>query len=32
MPPVLWSDFLPAHSLENAGPEDFLVIGFELKD
>ena len=32
MPSVAWSDFLPAHSLENTGPEDFLAIGFELKD
>jgi hypothetical protein len=32
MPPVLWSDFLPAHSLENTGPEDLVAIGVELKD
>lgn len=32
MPQVAWSDFLPAHSLENTGPEDFVAIGFELKD
>ena len=32
MPPALWSDFLPAHSLENTGSEDLIVIGVELKD
>ena len=32
MPPVMWSDFLPAHSLENTGPDDIRVIGVELKD
>ena len=32
MPPVLWSDFTPAHTLENSGPDDLLVIGVELKD
>ena len=31
MPPVLWSDFTPAHTLENTGPDDLLVIGVELK-
>ena len=28
---VAWSDFLPAHTLENTGPEEFHAIGFELK-
>jgi len=32
MPPVLWSDFTPAHTIENTGPDDLLVIGVELKD
>ncbi len=32
MPPVMWSDFNPAHTLENTGPEDLRVIGVELKD
>lgn len=32
MPRVLWSDFTPAHTLENSGPDDLLVIGVELKD
>ncbi|MBA3876396.1 MAG: hypothetical protein C0498_05580 [Anaerolinea sp.] len=32
MPRVLWSDFLPAHTLENTGPDDLVVIGVELKD
>lgn len=31
MPAVSWNEFLPAHTLENTGPEDFLAIGFELK-
>lgn len=31
-PPVtMWSDPLPAHSLENVGPIDLRVIGVELK-
>ena len=32
MPPVLWSDFTPSHTIENTGPDDFIVIGVELKD
>jgi len=32
MPPVLWSGFTPAHTLENTGEEDLVVIGVELKD
>jgi len=32
MPPVVWSDFLPAHTLQNTGPEDLVAIGIELKD
>ena len=32
MPPVLWSDFTPAHTLENTGNDDLVVIGVELKD
>jgi len=32
MPPVLWSAFRPAHTLENTGPDDLRVIGVELKD
>lgn len=32
MPSVLWSDFIPSHSLENTGPDDLHLIGFELKD
>jgi mannose-6-phosphate isomerase-like protein (cupin superfamily) len=32
MPPVLWSDFIPSHTIENTGPDDFAVIGVELKD
>ena len=32
VPTVAWSDFLPAHSLENTGPDDLLAIGFEIKD
>lgn len=32
MPPVLWSDFTPAHTLENTGPDELLVVGVELKD
>jgi mannose-6-phosphate isomerase-like protein (cupin superfamily) len=32
MPPVLWSDFNPAHTLENTGPDDLLIIGVELED
>lgn len=31
MPQVLWSDFNPAHTLENTGPEDLVVIGVELR-
>lgn len=31
MPPVLWSDFNPAHTLENTGPDPLVVIGVELK-
>ena len=32
MPPILWSDSVPAHTLENTGPDDLVVIGVELKD
>jgi hypothetical protein len=32
MPPVQWSDGISEHTLENPGPEDLIVIGFELKD
>lgn len=32
MPPVLWSEFLPLHAIENTGPDDLIVIGVELKD
>jgi hypothetical protein len=32
MPPVLWSDFTPAHTLQNTGPDELVVIGVELKD
>jgi len=32
MPPVLWSDFTPSHTLENTGPDDLHVIGVELKE
>lgn len=31
MPKVLWSDFTPAHTLENSGPDELFVIGVELK-
>ncbi len=31
MPPVLWSDGTPAHTLENTGDDDLVVIGVELK-
>jgi len=31
MPPVMWSDGNPAHTLENTGPDDLHVIGVELK-
>ena len=31
MPRVLWSPPLPAHTLENTGAEDVVVIGVELK-
>ena len=32
MPPAMWSDFTPAHTLENIGTDDLVVIGVELKD
>ena len=32
MPQVLWSDFTPAHTLENTGPDELRVIGVEHKD
>ena len=32
MPPVLWSEFIPSHTLENTGPDDLHLIGIELKD
>jgi hypothetical protein len=32
MPLVLWSDFTPAHTLQNSGQDELLVIGAELKD
>lgn len=31
MPPAMWSDFTPAHTLENIGADDLVVIGVELK-
>ena len=31
MPPILWSDTGPAHTLENTGPDPLVVIGVELK-
>lgn len=31
MPPVLWSEKNPAHTLENTGPDPLVVIGVELK-
>ena len=31
MPPVLWSESVPAHTIENTSPDDLLVIGVELK-
>lgn len=31
MPPVLWSEGNPAHTLENTGPDALVVIGVELK-
>ncbi len=32
MPPVLWSDGTPAHTLENLGDDDIHVIAVEIKD
>ena len=32
MPPAMWSHFTPAHTLENIGDDDLVVIGVELKD
>ena len=32
MPQAMWSDFTPAHTLENTGDDDLVVIGDELKD
>lgn len=32
LPQVLWSDFLPAHTLQNTSSDDLLVIGVELKE
>ena len=32
MPKAMWSDFTPAHTLENTGGDDLIVIGVELKD
>ena len=32
MPRILWSDRTPAHTLENTGPDDLIVISVELKD
>jgi hypothetical protein len=32
MPQVLWSNFTPAHTLENTGPDGLRVIGVERKD
>ena len=32
MPPVVWSDFIGAHTLQNPGPEDLRLIAVELKD
>ena len=32
MSPILWSDTGPAHTLENTGLDDLVVIGVELKD
>ncbi len=32
MPPVLWSERSPAHTLENTGPDPLVLIGVELKD
>jgi len=32
MPRAMWSDFTPAHTLENTGDDDLIVIGVELKD
>ena len=31
MPQAMWSDFTPAHTLENTGDDDLVVIGMELK-
>ena len=31
MPPVMWRESNPAHTLENAGEEDFALIAVELK-
>jgi hypothetical protein len=30
-PPVLWSDGIPAHTLENVGDHELVVISVELK-
>jgi len=32
LPRVFWAEGLPAHTLENAGDDDILVIAVELKD
>ncbi len=32
MPSVLFSEFIPSHTLENSGPDDLHLIGVELKD
>jgi mannose-6-phosphate isomerase-like protein (cupin superfamily) len=32
MPPVMWRESNPAHTLENSGEEDFVLIAVELKD
>lgn len=32
MPPVLWSERNPAHTLENTGSDPLVVIGVELKE
>jgi hypothetical protein len=32
MPPVMWRESNPAHTIENSGEEDFVLIAVELKD
>jgi hypothetical protein len=31
MPPFIWTDGIPAHTLENVGPDDIVTMAVELK-